>query len=127
MQREPFHTIVTISRIVVICLAMMAWTATPAMADQKNWDGVGDWTDNAANWTTGSVPTSSTLTNLRSGTVSINNEDVATQYLWFGHDFGGTAANMTLNMSGGSLTTGLEAAFLGLNSPKFFAWVMDCS
>ena len=54
MQRESFHAIVTVSGVAMVCLAMMAWTATPAMAGAKNWDGVGDWTDNAANWASGS-------------------------------------------------------------------------
>jgi len=119
MQRESFHAIVTVSCVVMVCLAMITWTATPAMAEVNNWDGVGDWTDDAASyWSTGTAPTSGNLVNLRSGTVSINNEAVAAQYLWFGHDFeDGTAADMTLNMSGGSLTTSLDAAFLGLHSP----------
>ena len=117
MRPKSFHKIVMVSRMVMICLAVLAWTATAAKADQKNWDGVGDWTADAAScWSTGSVPTSATLANLRSGTVSINNETIATEYFWFGHDFDGTAADVTLNMTGGTVTASLDACFVGFNN-----------
>jgi hypothetical protein len=104
--------------------AMTAWVAAAAMATD-NWDGVGDWTlDAATNWTSdwgpahnGAPPPSGDQhINLRSGMVSIDDEAVMTAYLYLGHNFDGNAADITLNMSGGTLNTGLDTNFVGHNS-----------
>jgi len=84
--------------------AMLAFIAVPAMA-ANNWDGNGDWTDDAAaNWSTATIPNNESA-RIRSGTVSIDTDVIDFGgSLYLGHIGGGTAGNSALDMSGGSLS-----------------------
>ena len=110
MQSEYSHARVTMLCLVMVCLA------APAMA-ANSWDGTGDWIKNAAkNFSDGKVPTPASSANLRSGTVSISCKDVAVQNLYFGQKADGSAGDVTLNMSDGTLTASAGVFFAGHNN-----------
>ena len=95
----------------LVILAILA-IAAPAMAT-NSWDGTGDWTDDATNWTLGlPVHPDAGMLNIRSGTVTIDDEVItnANGYLAIGHNDGGVASDATFAMTGGQFTTiaGLE-------------------
>tara|TARA_B100000809_G_scaffold191612_1_gene190315 strand:+ start:537 stop:1382 length:846 start_codon:yes stop_codon:yes gene_type:complete len=96
----------------LVVFAMVAFIAVPAMAG-TNWDGTGDWTDDAAaNWNTGAVPPNagSGTVNIRSGTAGVDTETLSFGSFFLGHA-GGNPANpgdATLNMTGGTMSVNGE-------------------
>ena len=99
----------------LVVLAVVACMATPAMAGFQNWDGTGDWADDAAaRWSgdlgAGNIPGAGDAANVRSGILGAGTNDgslgaFANFYIGHPNDAALPAGTATFNMDGGSMST----------------------